>query len=80
MVGNVMEWVADWVPLSTTCVPSLYGTGDSNCLAGASTTAGPGALLRGDDFGDQGLAGVFAIRGGAKPSDAHPGQGFRCGR
>src|SRR5207245_3147207 len=37
MVGNVYEWVADWVPRSTTCVPSLFGTDDQNCLAGAST-------------------------------------------
>lgn len=50
-VGNVFEWVADWVPRSTACVPSLFGSGDQNCLVGASTAAGPGALLRGGFFG-----------------------------
>jgi len=49
MVGNLTEWVADWVPLSTEC--HLWGGGFSDdvmCLVGASTTASaPGALLRG---------------------------------
>jgi formylglycine-generating enzyme required for sulfatase activity len=46
MVGNLWEWVADWVPLSTICVTELFA-GDYNCLAGASTIGGPGALIRG---------------------------------
>lgn len=47
MVGNLIKWVVDWVPLFTTCVPELFaGTGDANCLAGADTTSGPGALIR----------------------------------
>ena len=40
MVGNLFEWVADWVPLSTNCPASLFGSFDQNCLAGASTTGG----------------------------------------
>ena len=26
MVGNLDEWVADWIPLSEACIPSLFGT------------------------------------------------------
>jgi len=80
MVGNLLEWVADWVPLSTTCVPALFGTNDFNCLAGASTTAGPGALLRGGLFSDGSFAGVFAVVGDGAPSSADPDVGFRAAR
>ena len=60
MVGNVQEWVADWVPRATACVPPLFpDTGDSNCLAGADDTSGRGALVRGGNFLSQTLAGVF---------------------
>ena len=81
---NLYEWVADWVPLSTICVTALFGTFDSNCLAGASTTFGPGALIRGGNFvfggGSVGLAGVFAVDGGNRPSNANAVFGFRAGR
>lgn len=80
MVGNVWEWVADWVPLSTGCAPDLFGTSDANCLAGASTTAGPGALIRGSDWGRGPHAGVFAINGGSDPSSQFNNFGFRCAR
>jgi formylglycine-generating enzyme required for sulfatase activity len=79
MVGNFFEWVADWVPLSTTCPPPLFA-GDLNCLAGASTTSGPGALIRGGDFLSSTSAGVFAVTGSGKPSSAFSSVGFRCGR
>jgi hypothetical protein len=61
MVGNLYEWVADWVPMSTACVTPLFGTGDDNCLAGASTTSAPGALLRGGLFFGGTHAGVFSV-------------------
>lgn len=80
MVGNLYEWVEDWVPLSTDCPPSLFGTDDVNCLAGASTTAGPGALIRGGYFGDGANAGVFAVIGFNQPSFSVSGIGFRCAR
>lgn len=79
MVGSLWEWVADWTPLSTTCVTSLFGTGDGNCLAGASTTAGPGALVRGGFFDVGTFAGVFAV-GGFTPSSAGSNIGFRAAR
>jgi hypothetical protein len=50
MVGNLYEWVADWVPRATGCGAWSAGvspTGDDQCLAGAETTGEPGALLRG---------------------------------
>jgi len=81
MVGNVNEWVEDWVPLSTTCVPELFGgTGDFNCLAGASTDIGPGVLYRGGGFAESTLAGVFAVVGNLPLTNASQFIGFRCGR
>ena len=86
LVGNLFEWVADWVPRSTQCVvPGLFGTGDFNCLAGADTAAGPGALIRGGDFGAPGFggganSGVFAVSGAINPSLAFEGIGFRAAR
>jgi hypothetical protein len=79
MVGNLYEWVADWVPQSTACVPALFA-GDDNCLAGASTTSGPGALIRGGFFLDGSAAGVFAVNGGVSPSSSNDGLGFRAAR
>lgn len=85
MIGNVYEWVADWVPLSTT-TSSCPGWGafsdDVMCLAGASTTSGPGAMFRGNwaGVGPVTNAGVFAIRADAQPSYSAPEIGFRCAR
>lgn len=81
MVGNVFEWVADWVPQST-AQPNWGGFSDDVMgLAGASTTAGPGALLRGGGWADGSSAGVFAVGGGASPDDITASSGgFRCGR
>lgn len=80
MVGNVDEWVADWVPLSTGgCGIPLYG-GDLNCLGLGTHAAGTGAVFRGGHFVGGGLTGVFAINGGNPPTTAIDFLGFRCGR
>jgi formylglycine-generating enzyme required for sulfatase activity len=82
MVGNLREWVDDWVPLSTTCGawPSSISANDQQCLAGASAGASdePGALLRGGGFSDGAAAGPFAIDGRSGPSSSAPDIGFRC--
>lgn len=90
MVGNLWEWVADWVPLSTVpgethCAAALFsGTGDDNCLVGASTSEGPGALIRGGAFNSGTKAGVFAVFGGVTPDYSNnadpPVIGFRAAR
>ena len=73
MVGNLDEWVAEWVPLSTTC--SNWGglSDDLMCLFGASTSDfGPGALLRGGDFRNRTSAGPLAVVGSGGPFSSGP--------
>jgi len=81
MVGNLAEWVADWVPLSTAC-PNWNGfSNDFMCLAGASTIGnGPGALLRGGFFFGGRLAGPLNVFGTFEPSRSDDFVGFRCAR
>ena len=81
MVGNLDEWVAEWVPLSTAC--SNWGglSDDLMCLFGASTSeVAPGALLRGGDFRNHASAGPLAVVGSGGPFNARPFIGFRCAR
>jgi len=81
MVGNLEEWVADWVPLSTTCTGWGSSSNDRMCLAGASTAVGgPGALTRGGSFVDSAGAGPLAVVGGRRPSFSSGLVGFRCAR
>jgi hypothetical protein len=81
MVGNVQEWVADWVPRSTDCPGWSENNAFNNdrmCLAGAATLTGPGALLRGGNnaFGTE--SGVFFVDGRVEPSSDN--FGFRAAR
>ena len=82
MVGNLQEWVAEWVVRSTSaaCGTWSIGVDDWQCLVGAATTGEPGALLRGGAFYSGGGAGPFAIVGLFQPSDADDTIGFRCAR
>jgi len=79
MVGNVDEWVAEWVPQSTGC-GSWSSSSNFQCLAGAATTGEPGALFRGGSFASGVGAGPFAVGGIASPSGSFSSFGFRCAR
>lgn len=71
MVGNLAEWVADWVPAPLACNGWASFSDDSMCLAGANTGAtSPGAMVRG---------GAFAVLGGpgAGPFSLSVSQPFR---
>lgn len=87
MVGNLDEWVADWVPRSTargTWSVGVSPTADVQYLAGAATTGEPGALLRGGCFADGPDAGPLTVLGTSAPSSSLPRArvkyGFRCAR
>jgi formylglycine-generating enzyme required for sulfatase activity len=84
MVGNLAEWVADWVPLSTACPGWASFSNDSMCLAGASEAAtGPGALVRGGGFlfaSGSTTAGPLAVNGSFLPGGSTTFIGFRCVR
>ena len=83
MVGNLYEWVADWVPRSTAVRNLERGvspTGDFQCLAGAATTGEPGALVRGGSFLQGATAGPLAVIGYLGPTVQDITVGFRCAR
>ena len=81
MVGNVEEWVADWVPLSMQCTSWGSLSDDRMCLSGASPfVGGPGALTRGGSFVDGPSAGPLAVVGGRRPAVTFGFIGFRCAR
>ncbi len=62
MVGNLWEWVADWVPASAAAPGWGTFSDDAMGLSGASTTAtGPGAPIRGGRFDNGTAAGPFAV-------------------
>jgi hypothetical protein len=82
MVGNLEEWVADWVPRTAACGTWSDGvspTGDDQCLLGASTTGDAGALVRGGYFSFGPRAGPLTVFGGASSTAGFP-RGFRCAR
>jgi hypothetical protein len=85
MVGNLQEWVADWLPRSTSLSGSwaatISPTGDYQFMGGAATDGEPGALLRGGSFLSQAGAGPLSINGyNVTPSTQGFGVGFRCVR
>ena len=81
MVGNLFEWVADWVPLSFMCDAwsSTVTSDDDQCLLGASTTDEPGALVRSGSFVNGATAGPLSVNT-VEPSLAFFVIGFRCAR
>jgi len=85
MVGNLQEWVSDWVPQSTACGAwntDVSPTGEQQCMGGAAATGEPSALLRGGyamSSSPSFRAGPLAVFGAA-PSDPSYQFGFRCAR
>jgi len=79
MVGNLVEWVADWVPLTPISVTPLFA-GDQNVTGVVVVNDGPAALLRGGQFTDFTTAGVFAVYGSNRPSASGALIGFRAAR
>ncbi len=91
MVGNVWEWVEDWIQTNgginaTDTTTALYG-GDlvfGIDEAFPQVDAFPAAILRGGNWGFAGNgglnAGVFALHAGISPSYANVDIGFRCAR
>jgi hypothetical protein len=81
MVGNVGEWVADWIPLSKECPGWGAFSDDFMCIAGANETgSGPGALVRGGFAFGGVFAGPLAVIGTIDATRAEDFIGFRCAR
>jgi len=83
MVGNLWEWVGDWVPRATACgawSPGVSLSSDYQCLAGAATTGELGALVRGGNYVGGTSSGPLAVAGSIEPSSSGDSIGFRCVR
>lgn len=81
MVGNVDEWVADWVGQADGCSTwsAAYGN-DSTCFGATTPSRLPGALVRGGNFTDTASAGPFLVSAAAAPSTTFNSLGFRGAR
>ena len=90
MVGNVNEWVADWVqgagnPSSGAVFnPVSYGSDGVYNVQLASTqgdtTTFPAAIYRGGGYGGGDADGVFTLNAAFAPSYSDAVIGFRCAR
>lgn len=80
MVGNVSEYVADWLPRSTGPAGSWGFSDDNQDIVGASTNGAPGAVIRGGNDNEQTLAGPFYVRADLDPDFSFNAIGFRGAR
>lgn len=82
MVGNLAEWVADWMPPLDDCLNWGGFSSDEMCLSGDAYGGGrPGVLLRGGAPSQRWLAGPLAITGVLYgPLEDDDAIGFRCAR
>ena len=80
MVGNLMEWVADWDEQASDCGnwPSEGFGDDTACLGKAAPLGLPGALRRGGSTGTN--AGPFAVTTTFNPAQLQAFIGFRGAR
>jgi hypothetical protein len=88
MVGNLSEWVADWMPKSTPDDCGIWGdfiggafadVDDISCLKPASSPE-PGALFRGGSFAGGTRGGIFSVSASVSPALGFPTVGFRAAR
>ncbi|HHS83834.1 MAG TPA: hypothetical protein ENK38_02780 [Gammaproteobacteria bacterium] len=84
MVGNVHEWVADWVPGGGTFATNLtttatYGS-DAVHAYNMGTNNFPAAVYRGGAYSATTGAGVFAYYSSQAPDAAFANIGFRCAK
>jgi hypothetical protein len=81
MVGNVLEWVADWGDQADGCSNwgGTFGS-DMTCFGESAGSRFPGALVRGGYWSGGTGAGVFAADGSYAPSLSPFVIGLRCGR
>ena len=88
MVGNALEWVADWVPGSAGEATGSAGAnfGGDRVVAKNATNQGtgtnmPAAILRGgSQFTPTADAGVFFYSSDNSPAIQSPNVGFRCAK
>lgn len=89
MVGNVWEWVEDWIPSNTGVdggefSTALYGHDSLVAIDEALHQDGgagfPPALIRGGGASAKPNPGVFTLSATAAPSVSDSSIGFRCGR
>jgi hypothetical protein len=81
MVGNVAEWVGDWLQRSTCSGSWGAFSDDLQGICGAATAGAPTALFRGGNFDAAALAGPFAVQGlGEVSTGAGDFLGFRGAR
>jgi formylglycine-generating enzyme required for sulfatase activity len=77
MVGNVSEWVAEWIALPSHCAEWPGIADDLMCLTAApDDPPAPGALIRGGDRRNGTVGGMLAVLGSPPTSRS----GFRCVR
>lgn len=87
MVGNVWEWVENWIQNNQdidnqSFTPPAFG-GDTVAEIDEAFDRSfgfPAALLRGGDFSQANSSGVFALLATDGPASASRFFGFRCGR
>ena len=84
MVGNLLEWAADWDEEGGVCAtwPAVDFGSDGTCLgrgSGEASSRFPGALVRGGNFVDGAGAGPFAVNA-VRPSSSFAELGFRGAR